>query len=645
MPNPGPRAAIVLFCALTLHANAARGSENPPVGSVGSTVRPFTVRQPEGGTVTLPAHYKDAKAIVIVFVSFECPVAKSYIAPLGEFAKTYGAKGVEVVGVCPDEGAAEVKKQIAEFKVAFPVFADPEQKAVRELGAKRVPEAFVLDAKGTIRYRGRIDDRWLSPSKPNPRTPVPDLANALDEVLTDKKVTVAETPTLGCPIGPRTKDKPGSPPGANVTYYKDVLPVLQNRCQECHRPGEVGPFSLLTYKQAVRWGDLIKDYTASRAMPPWKPSGGPAYLNERTMPKAEIELLAKWVDAGCPEGDAKDAPLEKKFASASEWQFGKPDLIVEMPSDFHLGPTGPDHFRAVVMPTGLTVDKMIVAYEVKPGNPKIVHHTINYFDTTGQARKLEENEKNRKRELNELDSGPGYTSAMGIGFTSLTGGTGGIGGWTPGLRGFKLPEGTGYFMPKGSDIVVQMHYHRNGKQEKDRTKIGLYFAKNEKVLKRLNILVVPGLVSPTKDFEKFETIPAGEAKFVVRGRVVTEQDCTIYSILPHMHQLGKNVKVTMTPPGGKERMLVNIPDWDYNWQESYFFKEPIAVKTGTVFEVTATFDNSANNPNNPFNPPRLVKKGDQTNDEMLFGFIRATADTPYGIVRTKMLTEKKDYEK
>jgi peroxiredoxin len=635
----------LLFALLVgaLCASHAPAADLAP-GAVGSTVRSFTVRQPDGGTVTLPEHYKDAKAVVVVFVSFDCPVAKSYLSPLGELAKTFAAKGVTVVAVCPDEGAAEVKKQAAEFKLALPVFADPEQKAVRELGAKRVPEAFVLDAKGVVRYRGRIDDRWLSPSKSNPRTPVPDLTNALDEVLAGKAVTVAETPPVGCPVGPGPKDKPISPAGAKVTFYKDVLPVLQNRCQECHRPGEVGPFSLLTYKQAVRWGDLIKDYTARRAMPPWKPAGGPGYRDERTMPKAEIELLAAWVDAGCPEGDPAQAPTAKKFTGATEWQFGPPDLVVEMPDDFRLGPTGPDHFRAVVMKAGLSEDKMIVAYEVKPGNPKIVHHTINYFDTTGKARDLEKAEANRKKNPNEPDSGPGYTAAMGIGFTSLKpNGIGGIGGWTPGIRGFKLPAGTGYFLPKGADVVVQMHYHRTGKQEKDRTKIGLYFAKERANLKPLNMLVVPGLVSTTDGFKPFETIPAGKSEFVVRGKVVTQEDCTIYSILPHMHMLGKKIKVTMTPPGGKEQVLVDIPEWDYNWQESYFFEEPIAVKTGTLFEVTATFDNGPANPNNPSSPPREVKRGDQTTDEMLFGFIRATSDTPGAMVKVKYLIDPKDY--
>ncbi len=643
MNSPGLCAVALLAGTFALPVPRVTAGE-APAKSVGKTVRPFIVRQPDGGSVTLPEHFKDAKAVVVVFVGFECPVAKSYVAPLSDLAKAYAAKGVEIVAVCPDEGAAEVKKQATEFKVGFRVFADPDLKAARELSAKRVPEAFLIDAKGVIRYRGRIDDRWLSPAKLNPRAPVPDLTNAIDEVLAGKPVTVAETEAVGCPIGPVAKPNPKPPIGAPVTFYKDVLPVLQNRCQECHRPGEVGPFSLLTYKQATRWGDLIKEYTASRAMPPWKPVGGPAYRNERTLPKAEVDLLAAWVDAGCPEGDPKQGPPAKVFAGGAEWQFGKPDLIVEMPAKFHLGPTGPDHFRAVVMPTGLNVDKMIVAYEVKPGNPRIVHHTVNYFDTTGTARQMEKAEADRKKAAGEPDRGPGYTAAMGIGFTPpKPNSIGGIGGWTPGLRGFALPSGTGYALPKGSDVVVQMHYHRTGKPETDRTKIGLYFAKDGADLKPLKALVVPGLVSPTAAHKPFETIPAGNAAFEVRGRVIVEQDCTIHSVLPHMHMLGKKIKVTMTPAGGAARVLVDIPEWDYNWQESYFFKDPIAVKAGTMFEVSAVFDNSAGNPNNPSAPPRDVKRGPQTTDEMLFGFIRATSDTPSPLIKTKLLTDPKDY--
>jgi mono/diheme cytochrome c family protein len=612
---------------------------------VGSSVRAFTVRHPDGGDATLPANDPDAKFVVVAFISFECPVAKSYLAPLADLKKAYAGKGVSFAAICPDEGAAEVKRQAAEFKLAVPAYADPQLKAVRELGAERVPEVFVLDSKGVIRYRGRIDDRWITPGKQNPRMATPDLANALDELLAGKRVTVERTPTVGCPVGPVESGQASPTKGKGATFHKDVLPILQNRCQDCHRPGEAGPFSLLTYKQAAKWGDRLKEYTANGAMPPWKPTAGPAFQNERRMPKSEIETIAAWVDAGCPEGDVKEAPPAKVFAAGSEWQFGPPDLIAEMPAEFELGATGPDHFRAIVMKHDpILRDKMIAAYEVKAGNPRIVHHLINYFDTTGQAAELAKVELARKKEPNETDRGPGYTSAMGIGFTSLRpNAIGGIGGWTPGQRGFKLPAGTGYVLPKGAEVVVQMHYHRNGRPETDRTRIGFYFAKDPAALKPLNLLVVPGLVCPSNGFKPFKIIPKGR-EFEVRGAVITEQDCTIHSILPHMHMLGKNVTVTMTPPDGQERTLVEIRDWDYNWQEGYFFKEPIAVKTGTRFEIRAVFDNSAANPNNPFNPPRDAKKGEETTDEMLFGFIRATSEQPgTAMIKVKYLTEAKDY--
>ncbi len=632
---------LVTFALLPFLLPSSFAAEAP--GAVGSVVRPFAVRQLEGGTVELPTHHKDAKALVVVFLSFDCPVAKSYLAPLGEIARAYADKGVVVVGVVADEGPASVKKQAAKFDVAFPLYADPELKAIRELGAKNVPEAFVLDAKGALCYRGRVDDRWISPGKSNPRIPVPDLRNALDEVLAGKPVTLSQTQAVGCPA-PRGERR-AAPGGvaSKYTYHRDVLPILQARCQECHRPGEVGPFSLLTYKDALRWADLMVEYVATHQMPPWKPTAGPGYRNERTMPQREIDILTAWAEAGCPEGDAKDVPATKSFDGTDGWTLGKPDLVLEMTDDFHLAPSGPDHFRVMVLPTGLTEDKMITAYEVKPGNPRIVHHTINYFDTTGKARQLEQAEAKRPKEPGEPDRGPGYTSAMGIGFLSFPGTTGGLGGWTPGQRGFTLPAGTGYYLPKGADVVIQMHYHRNGRVEKDRTKIGLYFGKNPDSLKRLKLVVVPGLVAKGETLEPFRTIPAGNANYLVRGRSIVQEDCTIYSILPHMHMLGKSVRVTMTPPGGKPITLVNIEEWDYNWQESYFFQEPIEVKAGTQFDITAVFDNSAANPNNPFAPPRLVKKGEQTTDEMLFGFIRATSSGPGFMVKTQYVTEAGDY--
>ena len=582
-----------------------------------------------------------AKAVVVVFLSFDCPNSNAYVAPLGAMAKQFADKGVVFVGVCPtDDSAEQVARQASEFKAGFPVFKDEKLAAADAFKAAATPEAFVLDRNLVLRYRGRIDNRFAARLRENAQVTKHELKDAIDALLAGKPVPEPATVPVGCPI---VRDRAPANPNAKVTYYRDALPVLQKNCQECHRPGEVGPFSLMTYKQAVKWADDIKDYTHARKMPPWKPVGGPGYKNARTMPDAEIATLAAWVDAGCPEGDPKDAPPAPKFVEG--WALGEPDLVLSVPEEFKVGPSGPDHFRCFVLPTGLTEDKMIVAYQVRPGNPRVVHHSINFFDTTGRARALEKKEKERKRAADEPDSGPGYSSAMGIGFTPLNPrAIGGIGGWTPGLRGFRLPEGTGYLLPKGSDVVLQIHYHRSGRPETDRTRIGFYFAKDPKQLRQLKILTVPGLFGG-KDLKPFGTIPAGESEHRVIGKTEVLEDCRIYSVLPHMHMLGKKVKVTMRPPGGEEQVLVRIDDWDYNWQESYFFREPIAVRKGTVFTVEAVFDNSDRNPNNPFSPPKAIKRGDQTTDEMLFGFIRATSDAPGTSINTRFLLDRTDYEK
>jgi hypothetical protein len=406
-----------------------------------------------------------------------------------------------------------------------------------------------------------------------------------------------------------------------VTYYRDVLPILQNHCQACHRPGEVGPFSLMTYKQAVNWAHDIKEYTHERKMPPWKAVEGGPFHNERKLTDKELSTIATWVDGGTPSGDPKDAPKPKTFTDG--WQLGKPDLVLTMPEEMTIGPAGKDIFRCFVLPTGLTEDKHVVAVEVRPGNKRIVHHSLNFWDLSGTARKLEQKEKDRKRKPNEQDHGPGYSVAMGIGFTPESGKFGGVGGWAPGQRARFLPEGYGYPLPRGSDLVLQLHYHRNGRTEKDRTSVGLYFAKKPGI-KPYKSAVIPG---------RFLVIPAGAEKFRVTGSIEALQDGELHSVMHHMHMLGKKATITMTTPDGKKTTLLRIDDWDYNWQETYFLREPIPFKSGTKFAVEAYYDNSARNPNNPFNPPTWIRFGDQTDNEMCFVFLGVTSDDKPGRFR------------
>ena len=293
-------------------------------------------------------------------------------------------------------------------------------------------------------------------------------------MLSGRPISVSATGAIGCPI---IRDF-GSPAKlTNVTYYKDVLPILQKNCQECHRPGEIGPFSLLTYRQAVNWATDIKDYTQSRLMPPWKVSEGVPFHNERRISDQDLAILTAWVDNGTAEGSPKEAPPPVKFADG--WKLGTPDLVLTMPDEYQVGATGNDIFRCFVMPTNLTEDKFVEAIEVRPGNPRIVHHSLLAIDTGGHGRKLEREQQTKPAKdphgSNDADKGPGYYGGMAFGFTP----TGSLGGWAPGQLPRNLPDGTGIKLPKGSDVVMQIHYHRNGRQEKDKTSIGLYFSKKK----------------------------------------------------------------------------------------------------------------------------------------------------------------------
>jgi thiol-disulfide isomerase/thioredoxin len=487
------------------------------------------------------------RATVVLFLSFDCPNSNGYTPTLLDLHKAYAEKGVKFVAVCEsDLTADELKAKVAEYKLPFPVFPDPKQATADTFKAKITPEAFVLDHNQVLRYRGRVDNMYTERLKRSPTVTEHDLRNALDDLLAGKPVRTPVTLAVGCAIGSREAVVKAA---TTVTYHKDVAPILQKNCQVCHRPGEVGPFSLMTYKQAVTWAEDVKEYTASRKMPPWKPTAAAfPFHNERRLSDDEVKTIAAWVDGGTPEGDKKDAPAPRTFSEG--WQLGKPDLVLTAGDDFHLGASGPDTFRCYVLPTNLPEDKYIVGFEVRPGNPRIVHHTLNYWDLSGRAREHEARAK-EKAEPDDRDRGPGYSASMGVGFfpgpsprPDVPSSLGNFGGWAPGQVPRFLPQGTGYLLPKGADVVLQVHYHRDGKPEKDRTQIALYFA--PKPVERPYQTV---FVTPPAPF--LMRIPAGREDYKVTASRYLETDCVMHSVMPHMHLIGKSVTVSMTPPGGQ----------------------------------------------------------------------------------------------
>lgn len=606
----------------------------PPATAESLPVPDVALRDLTGKAWSLSAVSATHKAVVLVFVSSECPMVSYYLPVVADLAKHYRPRQVGFFLVCsnPDESTESLKELLAEAKVQLPLWLDRQQQLARATGATITPQAVILDSERKVLYRGAIDDQYYARLKARPVVTRQHVKMALDEHLDGKPVSVRETKAYGCEITFAEKQaKPIQPGVAEVTYYRDVLPILQRHCQECHRPNNVAPFPLMTYRQAVKWGPDIKDFTASRWMPPWRVREPRNFFhNERVLTDQEIATLARWVELGMPEGDPKDAPPPRSWSD--DWYLGQPDLVLQLPEEMVVGPEGRDLFRCFILRHNLSEDKFIKAFEVRPSNRRVVHHTLNMIIPKGMADRLEQEERAKPKHPEGYDTGPGYTVAMGFGRGVMP--RSGFGGWAPGLLPHFLPRGVAYYLPKDSDILLQVHYHRTGKVERDRLQIALYFAKpDEPITHRLQTLVLPG---------RFLFIPAGARNFEVKGQIWLEQDATILSVLAHMHLIGKDIRVTYTVPGGESKTLLHIDPWDYNWQETYFLKEPLRLPAGTRLEVVAHYDNSADNPNNPNNPPRPILFGEQTTDEMCFVFFGAISDQPGRIRIRSRPPETKD---
>lgn len=596
-------AAVGVGALMTsLRAAPKADRSQPPIGH---QIENFKLRDAQGKQHSL-SDYADKKAIVFVFTGTTCPLSNRYVPVMEELAKTYAPRGVQFFSVNSNdfERVKEIAKHAREFGVSYPVLVDHKLKLANLVHATVTPQAFVLDQKRRLRYAGRIDDRYSSRTREKTLTRSHDLRDALESVLAGRKVAQPLTTTFGCGIVRKQETTSTGP----VTYTKHVARILRDNCQECHRPGQIAPFSLTNYREAKNWGREIEEFTASRQMPPWKAElHYGEFKGVRRLPDEDIATLAAWVDNGMPQGRKKDLPPAREWPT-TKWRLGTPDLVLTMPEEYELAASGRDVYRCFVLPSGLTEDRDIIAVEFSAGNTRVVHHVLAYLDTKGRARRLD-----------DLDPGPGYTSFGGVGFPP----DGGLGGWAPGAVVQFMPKGVGRTIPKGADIIIQVHYHKSGKVERDQTSLGLYFSKTpvERQLRSIPVL----------NF-RF-VIPPGAKRHEVRQSIRVPVDVTTYSVFPHMHLLGREMKIWATTPDGKTIPLVRIPDWDFNWQSSYYFEQPIKLPAGTRIDLVAYYDNSADNPYNPNDPPREVRWGEQTTDEMCLAFIAFTIDNEAGLRR------------
>ena len=385
-----------------------------------------------------------------------------------------------------------------------------------------------------------------------------------------------------------------------ITYNKHIAPILWKNCANCHRPGEVGPFSLLTYKDAAKRAEFIRDVVKERIMPPWKaePDFG-KFHGARRLSDGETAAIDRWVADGAPEGAKADLPEPPKFSVG--WQLGEPDLVLKMPEAFEVPAETPDIYRCFVIPIPTTEDRTVAAVEFRPGNRSVVHHAIFYLDHSGRA-----------RQKDQAEAGPGYTSFGGPGFIP----TGGLGGWAPGCDPMFLPDGLGKYLQAGSDLVMQVHYHANGKPETDQSQVGIYFTKKPAE----HIVTGVSLLNPRLD------IPAGAKRHETKLSVTLPVDVTAIGVFPHMHLIGREMKVWAETPAGESVPLVWIKDWSFNWQDQYVFAEPLRLPKGTSIKLVAYYDNSSDNASNPNNPPKRVRWGEETTDEMCLCTIQVYTD-------------------
>ena len=510
-----------------------------------------------------------------------------------------------------------------------------------QLGATRTPEAFLLDAEGTVRYHGRIDNQYTFGAGVGfaaPQLKRRDLAIAVDELLAGKPVSVATTEAKGCIIG-RIREPQKD---AAVTYSNQVARLLNARCVSCHRPGEIGPFAMTNYQEVAGWGEMIAEVVREQRMPPWhaNPAYGHKFSNENVLSKAEKETIYSWVEAGCPEGNPAELPPPPKFTEG--WLLDRqPDAVVYMTKEpVDVKAEGVEPYRYYVADPGFKEDKWVKSAQCLPGNPGVVHHIIVFLAAPQVADKIIEQQKrqlealarakasgksveqlraefqaqrlarSKKAKTNakpaaQKEQAPPQQDADGdISASDL------LCGFAPGTRPFIAPDGMAKLVPAGWKFIFQMHYTPNGRAQKDRSSIGLLFVDGKTITDRL-------VTTNTANFQ-FE-IPAYADDYKVESQKNFARDTLFIGMYPHMHVRGKDFRYELTYPDGKKEVLLDVPRYDFNWQNWFKLEKPLLIPAGSNLLCTAHFDNSDSNLCNP-DPTKPVRWGDQTWEEMMIGW-------------------------
>jgi len=397
-----------------------------------------------------------------------------------------------------------------------------------------------------------------------------------------------------------------SPVTAQPVYYKDILPILQTHCQECHRVGEIAPMPFLTYAETRPWAKAIREQVVARKMPPWfaDPHYG-HFANDRSLSQAEIDTLATWVNAGAPPGDPKEAPPPRQWPQG--WNIGTPDEVFEMPAPFAVPAAGAIDYQYLILPTRFTEDRWIQKVEVRTASRSSVHHAVVYIREPG-SKWLDGSQPGVMFSLPPTsDHRPNPRSFTTSDLLMV---------YTPGNSYDQWPPGVAKRIKAGSDLVLQVHYTANGAAIEDRTRIGIIFAREPPK---------QGVLSLQMSNDRF-VIPPGDSNYRVQVSGTLPNGALLIGMFPHMHLRGKGFEYLITGPNGHVETLLKVNHYDFQWQLNYRLAEPRLIKTGTHLTWVGYFDNSPNNPSNP-DPTAEVRYGEQSWEEMMIGFFDVVVDS------------------
>ena len=573
---------VITLALVPLNSSFAQQAERST--SVGKSIEDTSIKDVLGQPHSL---FDDtSQCTVVAFIGWECPLVRQYVPRLNELQSEFASESVRWLTVNSNQhdSLTELQSFVRKFDLDIPLIKDVGNKLADAFAASRTPEVFLLNKDRKIVYQGRIDDQFTY-GRQRPEVVTRFLADAIQQTLKGQAVQEPYVEAQGCLIGRVLVQKQTQGQEHVVTYSQQISRILQKNCASCHREGEIGPFALQDYDEVVGWAGMIQEVVNERRMPPWHadPEHG-SFSNDCRLSEDEIQMINQWVDSGAPQGDPENLP--EPIVYTKGWQIGEPDLIVPMRKrPYRVPATGTVEYQYFQVDLGFEEDKWVCAAECRPGNRAVIHHIIVGLRGEGDFG------GRRQGVHNELQSD--WIAAT-----------------APGSPPMILPEGYAKLVPAGSKLIFQMHYTPNGIATTDISTIGLKFIDPEEVTHR---------VLTMKAFNRRLRIPPGDENHSVNARFRFDQDAQLLSLFPHMHLRGKAFKYTAVYPDARQEVLLDVPKYDFNWQNGYQLTEPKLMPEGTRIKCVALFDNSDNNLANP-DSTKTVGWGDQTWEEMMIGY-------------------------